>query len=126
MSHHMLPRLIRVRCLPLCHGALHGLACGLPCLVLRAQRCRLSAGVPTQETSIGVLSTAVVLEMEATRLARPAAVDKVATAFGIEAASVHGKDWLQIMTTEDQGDRKKASDVGLVCAGNDLQWLSRD
>ena len=60
----------------------------------------MAPGVAIEETTIGPFSTAVTLEVEAGNMSRSEGASQVATAYGLpSAASVHGKDWLQVRSS---------------------------
>lgn len=75
----------------------------------------MAAGIPTQDSSVNVLSTAAVLVMQSeVNMTRTAAATIVAEKAGVPLGRVHGLDWLQILTTDKDADRDPAVDTGLV------------
>lgn len=75
----------------------------------------VDAGIPTQDSSVNVLSTAAVLIMQSeVNMTRTAAATIVAEKTGVPLGRVHGLDWLQILTMDKDADRNPVVDTGLV------------
>eukprot|EP00892_Ulva_mutabilis_P009928 jgi/Ulvmu1/7307/UM035_0096.1 len=74
-----------------------------------------AAGIPTQDSSVNVLSTATVLLMASeSNMTRTTAATVVAEKTGVPLGRVHGLDWLQSLTNGDDSEHDAALDTGLV------------
>jgi hypothetical protein len=70
------------------------------------------AGIPTMDSSINIFSTASYEHLKATNSSRQDAVNFAAAGFGIDSKWVHGRDWLQILTNDD--DRNARDDAAAL------------
>ena len=76
----------------------------------------VSVGIPTQDSSVNVLSTVAVLLMDSeANLSRTAAATVVADRTGLPLGRVHGLDWLQVLTLGEDSEHASAVETGLVC-----------